>query len=157
MAVFTVEVKGLAELERTLNQIPDDLAKRSLKEATKAGGEVFRQEMRSRIHNVSGKLFRSIQNTVRQTGPGEITATVGPKGRWAQAVALWLEKGTKAHDVRIKDKKTLARGGVMYGAVIHHPGAKPKEFIIAGFDAGKDDALKVFVEELVTFFARLGK
>jgi HK97 gp10 family phage protein len=154
--IFTVTVEGFAELERKLRRIPDDLAKTALKDATQQGGEVFRTEMRARIHNVSGKLFRSIQNRVRQSGPGQMQAVVGPASK-ERYIANFLEFGTKPHVVEVKDKKALATGGTILGREIQHPGAAPHPFLRPAFDTGKEDALALFTVRLQEFFEAQGK
>lgn len=37
-----------------------------------------------------------------------------------------LEKGSKPHGIKVKDKRVLSSGEVVFGAVVKHPGTKPQ-------------------------------
>ena len=171
---ITVQVRGLAELERKLQDLPVKLAKKHLRDALRAGGNVFKRQMQANLqgHRLSGELasgitvktgagvgggllgkaslgpFTIAAVTGKDTSQGTASAQIGParrKGGWR---AHFLEFGTRGHFIRPKNKKVLARGGKIFGKIAVHPGARKHPFIAPAFDAKKEEATRVIAERL---------
>lgn len=57
---MAVHVKGAAELERLLKQLPGKVAKRVTNNGLRAGARIIRDEMKDRVKVVTGELQDSI-------------------------------------------------------------------------------------------------
>jgi HK97 gp10 family phage protein len=76
----TVKIEGLEELERNMNRLAEDLAKKHAVEAVRAGNQVLKQAItasaRAHFQPRSGKLFENIRTSVRIKGRGVKGAVV---------------------------------------------------------------------------------
>lgn len=88
-----------------------------------------------------GKLKQGIEMSIsRNTFTGEVESTAS----YSEAV----EKGTRPHDITIKNKKVLAgkavpgnknKGGwSIWGTKVKHPGTKPRPFLEPAFIVAKN-------------------
>ena len=72
-----LEVKGLADLQRALQDLPVKIERNVMRGAVNAGGQVFRKEARAGVPVKSGDLRNSIRVSVRvSTKAGRIDGTV---------------------------------------------------------------------------------
>jgi HK97 gp10 family phage protein len=128
-----VEIKGLAELHQTLQQLPATIERNVLRGALRAGGKVIEAEARSLVPVASGDVRDSIRVSMRvRSKAGWVNAQVkaGNKKAW---YARLVEFGTARHWIRPKNRKSLFIAGLFKEAV-DHPGAKPKPFMRPAFD-----------------------
>jgi hypothetical protein len=114
----TRNVKGLAEVDRFLQQLPGKIQRNVMRGGLRAGAGELRDGARENVNSISGALARSYRLTTRARGT-EVTAAVVSNHYTAQ----WVEYGTKPHVIRAKDGGALAFGGNLYESVLH-PGAK---------------------------------
>src|SRR6266853_6782412 len=104
---ITVEIKGLAELQKSLEALPEKVGEKNLRAALRAGGNVFKQAMVQNAPKDSGFLSEHISVSTRlQNDELAGTCKIGPNGkkvyprnpkwpsRTAALVARWLEFGT---------------------------------------------------------------
>lgn len=94
MADLTVEVKGLAELQRTLQEMPRDVARKVLRTSLREAAEDLREEMATQAPRKSGLLASHFNLRVRLTS-NELagTAHVGPEGK------VYYPGGDRSHGV----------------------------------------------------------
>ena len=145
--LVTVEVKGLKELEDSLSTLGHTLAKRALRQALKAGGEVLLEAVK--------RHCPVWQEATPQRRPGELrdalTAVIKLSGK--------EEKGTVTIGVKY-DKADGSQSPAVYASFvefgsIHNP--HPKPFLRPGFDEAKDQALEKFEKVLSDGVKTLGK
>lgn len=124
----TVNVKGLAEIGKLLDQLPERLARGALRGGLRAGGGVIRTEARANINSDSGETARSIKISTRSRGH-IVSAKVEAKSYKAR----WLEYGTRPHTIKARDGGAMAFAGGFYKEV-EHPGARPHPFMRPALD-----------------------
>lgn len=134
-----VHVKGLAELQRVLDQLPAKLERNVVRGGLRAGMKTVLPVAQGNIHSVSGALSNSLKVGTSARN-GEVTARVYTRVFYAK----FVEYGTKPHVITAKDRKGLAFGGLFFQSV-DHPGAKAaaggRGFLRAALDAQKDVAV----------------
>jgi HK97 gp10 family phage protein len=104
MATFkaTIEVRGLAELDRMMKRLPDIVEERIMRDALEVGGEVLRKAAVGNIHSRSGRTAADIKVEIQQPKEDQGVAAIGGtfRGKVGRAYILrWLEFGTKPHKV----------------------------------------------------------
>jgi HK97 gp10 family phage protein len=132
---FTVEIKGLDQLQAALEELPEKVAKRGLRQSLRAGGSVIKDGMISGAPQESGFLSEHIDVKTRLRADELAgSAFIGPNGkmvyprkpgwppRTAALVARWLEFGTSR----------IAK----------------KPFMTQAFETRKQDALDAIVSKL---------
>lgn len=132
------KVKGLAEMHRTLQELPVKLERNILRSALVAGARVVANEAKAQVPKDTGELARGIKVS-SGTRRGRVTAkvkTTGPHG----FIAPWLEYGTGAHRIVAKDGGFLLVGGSFVKSV-EHPGIKPRPFFRPAIDQKQMDAI----------------
>ena len=123
--MISINVTGVDQVRATLYRIGKQLANKALTQTAVQIETYVEQEAAK--HNKKGALVRSIYKTRLADGSWEI----GHDPRVAPH-ALFVHWGTKKHDIRPKNKKTLrwASGGAFHFAkVVHHPGNKPDKWL----------------------------
>ena len=127
-----VHVKGLAELQQALNQVPAKIEANILRAALRAGAKVVQEEVKAQVPVKSGTLRRGIKISTARRG-GKVTAKVKATGKHAH-IAPWLEYGTAAHRIVAKGKGLALFGGG-FAKVVQHPGLPPRPFMRPALDA----------------------
>lgn len=138
-------VKGLAELDTFLQQLPVKMERNILRSALRAGAKVVQDRAKQNIHSVSGVLAASIKVGTRARG-GKVTATVGTRIYYAK----FVEYGTRPHTIQAKSAESLAIGG-LYGFFksVDHPGiVHPSPFLRPAFDAKVHEAVVAIGEQV---------
>lgn len=140
----SVEIRGLAELHKTLQELPAKIERNVLRGGLRAGAKVMEAEA-SRLcpeglptmDSVKrgarqGELKRSIRVTMRAS-KSAVRAQIkaGNKVAW---YAHLVEFGTARHWIKPKSRKSLFVAG-LFKEVIDHPGARPKPFMRPAFDS----------------------
>lgn len=132
-------VKGLADLQRFLDQLPAKVERNVLRGGLRAGARAVLPAARANINSVSGELAASLRVGARARG-GTVTAYVSTKVFYAR----FVEYGTKPHTIRAKDGGSLKWGGIFVESV-EHPGARPaaagRGFMRAALDSQAQAAL----------------
>lgn len=150
---FTVEVKGLAELERRLNELPEKLAKGALRTASRKAGKILQkhaqQNVRSSFVKHTGTLERGIivATSVKPDGVkgASIIALIGLRIKPKDISAFYgkfLEFGWIA-GAKVRAAIARRRGKERGG---HKVLARP--FLAPAFEAEKRNMLNQFEEEL---------
>ena len=127
---FAVEVIKLSSKSR------DNVQKAIKKSAFNIESQA-KKNLASNKSVVTGHLRRSIA-----TKMGDLEATIHTSN---VKYAICVEKGTKAHIIRHKNKKALYwKGATRPVKQVNHPGSKAKPFLEPAFESEKDK----FVENL---------
>lgn len=95
---INTKVLGLAELEKTLKQLPAKLERNVLRGAVRAGGRVFEREAKSLVPVDQGVLRKSIRTSVRLVR-GRPMATIKAGGGSAWHARLVEYGHTQTHVV----------------------------------------------------------
>lgn len=140
-----LEVKGLADLQRALQDLPVKIERNVMRGAVNAGGQVFRKEARAGVPVKSGDLRNSIRVSVRvSTKAGRIDGTVKAGDRKA-FYAHMVEFGTQRHVIKARKGGMLNIGGRLVSQV-DHPGARAKPFMRPAFDKAGQASITAFAD-----------
>jgi HK97 gp10 family phage protein len=168
MSSSEARIKGLAELQKVLEQLPAAVERNIMRGALRAGAKVFLREAQSRApvappNERNARLYGGRRGLLRDSlrlsvgaKNGVITAKVVAggkvKGGGIAYYAGWVEKGTKPHLIKAVHARALSIGTGSNRrwttAVIQHPGARPNPFMTPTFDLSHRDAL-IAVREYV--------
>jgi len=133
-----VKVKGLADLNKFLQQLPAKVEQSVLRGALRAGANVVMVEAKANVPVDSGQLRDGLKVST-SSRRGRVTAKVKATGKHAH-IAPWLEYGTAAHKITAKKGKGLFFGGLFVKGV-QHPGSRPKAFMRPALDGRAQDAV----------------
>lgn len=151
-----LQVKGLAELHKALQQVPEQLEKKVLRNALRAGANVMKKAAQDRVPVKSGALRKSIKvKTSARKGRYRLKATISAGDEDAY-YAHMVEFGTAAHIIKPAKKKSLFFGGVAREQV-EHPGAAPHPFMRPALDAASEAAVNAFAESVRRRLGKEGK
>jgi HK97 gp10 family phage protein len=136
--------RGLADLERTLDELPVKIERNIVRGALRAGGQVFQAEAQRRVPVRSGRLRDSIRVSVRiRRGLPMATIRAGGRGKGSAWYAHLVEFGTAQHFIKPRDRKSLLIAGLLR-EVVDHPGAKKSPFMRPALDAAAAPAVRAF-------------
>ena len=137
-------VKGLGDLQQYLDQLPVKVERNVLRGAMRAAAKVPLAAAREGVPVGSpssegkilyggrqGALRDSLRITTRVRGT-VVSAIVSAGGKLKDGAdvfyALWVERGTQAHDIKPQKAKSLFFAGLMR-QIVRHPGAKADPFL----------------------------
>lgn len=138
-----VNVKGLADLQKMLDQIPALMERNVMRGALRAGANEVKKEAQNQL-----KSNRSVKSSILMNGlkvstaakGAQVTASLKVKGKHAY-IARWLEyTGAAPHSLQTKNAKALAIAGHLVNN-IHHPGFKAKPFLRPAMDISAGTAV----------------
>ena len=133
-----IHVKGLADLQKFLDQLPPKLEANVMRNALRAGMKEVEPAAKQNVHNVSGLLAKGLKIKT-STRRGIAKATLVTTGKHA-FVARWVEFGTAAHNIAARNGGSLFFRG-LFTKLAHHPGARPKPFLRPALDQQAGAAL----------------
>ena len=126
-----VHVKGLAQLQTFLDQLPAKLERNVMRGALRAGMNEVKPVAQQMVHSVSGQLAAGLKIGTRARG-GVVTASLKATGKH-RSIAHLVEYGTKAHTITTKGMKALSFNGLLFQSV-RHPGAEKRPFMRPALD-----------------------
>ena len=138
-----VNVKGLSELQKFLDQVPAKIERNVMRGALRAGMKVVLPVAKGNIHSVSGDLAAGLRIGTRSRG-GVVSSYIRTKGRHG-FVAHWVEFGTAAHGILGKFGGSMFFGGIFTKSV-DHPGARPHPFMRPALDSQAQPAVVAAAE-----------
>lgn len=167
----TLKVKGLSDLDNFLKTLPAKVESNIKRGMLRSAGNVYKEEAKNNVRNVSGDLARSIRVSSRinkKTGDAEAAVKVGPTKRFpGPYYAHFVEYGTRPHYISVPDNEKLINrrrsrklgkvvkeslttinrrhlkiGSNFVGPTVFHPGAKPRPFFRPAFDNKSKAAIK---------------
>lgn len=141
-----IEFRGLPQLRKRLHNIQD-------------GRAILGKLQTDTAYEAKKRVARKTGNTGRTIRPGYLTRSEALVK--AGGAAAYLEYGTKPHIIRPKNKKTLrfpaagvsttlggrvrtgevrrlGKGAFVFAGEVHHPGTKPKPFLLPGAKAAAE-------------------
>jgi HK97 gp10 family phage protein len=130
MAIDT-HVKGLAELNKFLQELPVKVERNILRGALRAGMNQVKPVAERNAAKSTGLLAAGLKVGTRARGR-IVMATVKATGPHAY-LAKWIEFGTKAHNIAAKKGGFLSFMNVFVKSVAH-PGTKPHPFMRPALD-----------------------
>lgn len=133
-----VNVKGLAELQAFLDQLPAKVEANIMRSALRQGANVVKAEAQANVPVKTGTLKAGLKVSTRNRR-GVVTASVKATGKHAY-LARWVEYGTAAHFIKPKSAKSLFFAG-LFSNGIQHPGSAPKPFLRPALDSQAQAAL----------------
>lgn len=150
----TVNVKGLSDLQRFLDQLPAKLERNVMRGALRAGARVILPVAKQNINSISGELAASLKAGSTARG-GKVTGYV--RTRFYRA--KWVEWGTRPHFITVRpedrpnrmtrrglraysirtinrmvERGSLVIGKNFVGASVAHSGAERKPFLRPALD-----------------------
>lgn len=146
MSSETIRVEGLNELLKSLESLPVKIERRVLSGGLRAGARVVANKAKSLVRVRSGSLRKSIRvSSIKPKNGkrGQLVAAVKAGGKRANVsvnYAGWVERGTKAHEIKAKRGKALKIGAGFRRSVVH-PGAKPNPYLAPALRASAGQAL----------------
>lgn len=140
-----VHVRGLAELQKFLDQLPAKMEANVMRSALRAGANVVREEAMRNVPVKSGLLKAGLKVSTRSRR-GVVTANVRATGKHAY-IAPWIEYGTSAYEIKPKKSKSLFFAG-LFSKLIQHPGIKAKPFLRPALDHKAHAALVAIREQI---------
>ena len=159
-----IRVKGLADLQKFLDQLPAKMEANIMRSALRAGTKVIKNKATLNIDSKTGGLAKGlrISTRIRDGIVKSVLAARGPDGY----KAMWVEYGTKPHLISVQEdekkinyrlsakrgykvlesmttvnRRSLQIGGNFVGPVIKHPGASPHPFLRPALDSGANEAI----------------
>jgi len=135
----TLNIRGLDELNKFLEQLPGKLQLNIMRGALRAGQKPILDDARNSVAvGHSGNLKNALRLTTkinRKNGSVESYLKVGGKHKGKDAFyAHMVEYGTKEHEIKPRTRAgMLINGTRIYTAVIH-PGARERPFMRPALD-----------------------
>ena len=146
-------VKGLAELQAFLNQLPAKMEANIMRAALRQGANVVKAEAQANVPVKSGLLKAGLKVSTRNRR-GTVTAAVKAGGKHG-FIAKWIEFGTAAHFIKPKTAKSLFFAG-LFSEGVDHPGARPKPFLRPALDSRAQAALQAVGEAIKKRLTKAG-
>jgi hypothetical protein len=146
----TIQISGMAELQRELLNFAPRIAKNVLARAVYAGGKIVRDDARNRVNKLSGKTSKRIRIARAKTARGAFAVIyrVGVFGKGANE-GFWLEYGTKAHKIpKVTGKSKILAINGHYAKQVQHPGARSFPFLRPAFDNNQTRILEAMRAKL---------
>ena len=151
-------IEGLAELNTLLEQFPDQIQRKVMRGALRAGQKVVMEAARSYAPSArpgtdaeaqwgayAGALRDSLKIGTRLRN-GKVIATL-VAGNKTAFYARWVEFGTKPHTITPQHGRYITLGGKAYTS-LPHPGAKPNPFMRRAIDLKVGEATQAVAEYL---------
>lgn len=132
-----IRVKGLADLNKFLQQLPAKMEQNVLRSALRAGANVVKEEAKANVPVDSGVLRDGLKVSTNSRR-GRVTANVKATGKHA-FIAPWIEYGTAAHKIASKGKGLFFGG--LFARSVEHPGSRAKPFMRPALDAKAQEAV----------------
>ena len=136
-------VKGLADLQKFLDELPAKLERNVMRGALRAGAtqELLPEAQANLLSAGAVKTGELIAGLKVKTGArgGRVTASVVATGKHAY-IARFLEYGVKSHLIAAKNKKELFFAGSFIKSV-RHPGIRAKGYMRRALDGRAQQAV----------------
>jgi HK97 gp10 family phage protein len=139
-----VVIKGLAELQRALDTLPEKIEANIMRSALRAGAGVIGAEAKRLVPARTGRLVDSVKVGSKKRKGGGVLAYLRAGGGKKGASAFYaqmVESGTAAHVIKAPPGAKLNVGGVFYSSVAH-PGFTPRPFMRPAIDGQHQQAIE---------------
>lgn len=149
----SVHVKGLAELQKFLSQLPAKMETKIMRGAVRAGAVVLRDEAKAQVPVDSGQLRDGLKVSTRSRR-GVVSASVKATGPHSY-VARWMEYGVAAHPIAAANGGSLFFGGFFHKSA-EHPGITPRPFMRPALDNAGGQAVVAAGQYIKTRLTKQG-
>jgi HK97 gp10 family phage protein len=133
-------IKGGAELQKFLTELPVKVERNIMRSALRAGAKPIAEDIKANAPEDEGDTKRSVRVSTRSRR-GVVTASVKVGDKKAWYVHLLEFTGAVPHRIAAKGGGFLKFAGGLYKAV-NHPGMKAKPFIRPALDNRANDAIQ---------------
>lgn len=154
--MLDVKIKGFAELDKALAELPAKIEKNIIRSALRAAAKITEAEAKRQVPVRTGKLRDSIRvSTKLVKGKPLATVTAGASKKGGPFYAHLVEFGAKAHFIKPKKAKSLFLAGVFREGV-DHPGARKHPFMRPALDASAQAAVLAFGNQVKARLTKQG-
>jgi hypothetical protein len=127
MSGIVIDVRGIPEVHRMLDQMTGQQLQNRTRRALRAGLAPMRQAYRSRAK--SGRYPRRFRSTRTRNHRNPLGVSLAPQS----PLGPIFDHGARPHSIAITR-------GPFAGRTIHHPGMAARPITAPAFDAGRDEA-----------------
>lgn len=138
-----LQIRGLEQIERALNELPVKLAQNVLRGALRAAAKPIAAAAFAQAPVLTGELASSVRVSSRIRN-GIPWASVKAGGKNGVFWARWVEEGTAPHEIVPKDAKTLHIGGIN-ARLVNHPGAIARRFLTRAAEEKAEEATQALI------------
>lgn len=138
-----VEITGLPELYRLMQELPVNYERNIARGALRAGMNVVKPVAQQMARKASGAYAAGFKVGTRARG-GVITSNLKPTGPHA-FLGKWIEFGTRPHNIAAKKSGWLSFMNI-FRKEVAHPGAKPFPHMRPALDSQKQAAVIAVAE-----------
>ena len=170
MAVESIRIEGLAELNDRLAQLPERIAKKIVAAGLRTGARVILRQAKLNAKRTggSGTLYRAVTlaRDRKSTSATPMYSIYTRRGRSYQAnmrqgrqgsnrrrnrnnmdgfYGPFVEFGTRPHQIKARPGKALAfqgAGGMVFRRSVNHPGSRPRPYLGTAYQSKKIEALE---------------
>ena len=139
---MNLEIAGLADLHRALQELPAKIGGNIMRGALRAGQKVILEAAKGNINDRTGALSKSLRISFRSRsqkyGWIRMKLVAGNKDAY---YAHMVEFGTARHYIKAKKHKSLFFAGLAR-EVVDHPGATPAPFMRPALDSAGPQAIE---------------
>ena len=156
---FEMTVTGVENLARQFSMVQDKAERGVVRTALRNAarnivGTAARQNLESQGHK---GLARDVGEKGSVRAGAATEALVGAKrGKRLGRIGHFLEKGTRAHEIKARRGRVLRAGGAVFARVVHHPGARPRPWLLPALEASRAEVLEEFRRQLQEQLLRRG-
>jgi len=133
-----IHVKGLAELQKFLDELTPKIERNVMRGALRAGMNVVKPVAQANARKASGVYSAGLKISTRARG-GTVTASLKATGPHA-FLGKWIEFGTRAHNIAAKLGGWLSFMNV-FAKEVAHPGARPFPHMRPALDVQAQNAV----------------
>jgi len=138
---FKIKWSGFAQLNKILEDVPQDIAKKAGIDALRAGAKPILEEAKKLVPvGATRKLMESLEIATKKARIPVVK--VQASRRKGGYHAHLVELGTQPHDIH-----NVVIGNKFY-PVIHHPGSKKQPFMRPAFNSKKTETLRIVLAEI---------
>jgi hypothetical protein len=150
--MMQISAEALVTLERGFREAPE-LTERELTATMTLVTQVLEGQVKDAMPKRTGLTAASVTSDV-WSEPAGVLGVIGS----AAPVALFIEEGTRPHEIRAINGKALAfpfgeGGPIVFAKAVHHPGTKPQKIFANTLDRHEADVVREFEDAA----ARIGQ
>lgn len=136
-----LDLKGGKELQKLLDQLPDQIEVNIVRGGLRAGAKVFLDAIKETVPVESGELKESVRiSSGKKRSTIKMVVKVGNEKAWYAHI---IERGAKPHSVKKGDKIGREKPGDDKRL---HPGVERTDFVKKAYDANDQQAVDAAVE-----------
>lgn len=140
--VVEVRIDGIDRIDAALREVPLKLARNIMRGALRAAGKVIADQVKETVPVRRGALRDSVKVSSRiKDGMPKAAVKFGNRKAF---YARFIERGTKAHEIRPAGAKSLYFAGI-YDEIVRHPGAEARRTVQRAVDTRREDATAALI------------